>query len=414
MIEIPLSNIQCNLELSSEIQSKIDEIAASILEQGLLHPITVHELNTSPATYQVLAGKKRFYACKSLDMESISCEVRRELTPDQQEEISLHENLKRGHLPWYDEVILVAKLHELRQRQHGASEAKRPIGGKKGWGMRDTAAELGKALGAVSMDISLAKMVMMNPAMKKIRDKSTATKLINQTTKRLSAEEEQYMTSSSVSCADEIYCGDSATILDQLPEMVFDFCITDPPWVKFEKSDDKSLKRDIDTLKVFKSLFRCMKWNSFVYIIVSTEDFYFYQRELPKIGYKVQGHPCAWHKESFLSRTGVKGWEHGRDMELILLAVKGSPVLALSTQASSIFRHAVVPSKLLIHPNEKPMALLSAIAEVCSFDGSLGIDPFGGSGSFAEMCLKNNRHYTVIEREPERYKKILERLEKMK
>jgi DNA modification methylase len=101
-------------------------------------------------------------------------------------------------------------------------------------------------------------------------------------------------------------------------------------------------------------------------------------------------------------------------LELILVAAKGSPVLASSTQVSSIFSHAVVPSKHLIHPNEKPVGLLENIARNCSYSGSLGVDPFGGSGAFAEMCVNLKRHYVVIEREADRYKKIQERLRKRK
>jgi len=408
MISISIELVTCDLQPSEELKAKIDELAESIREQGLFHPITVHELNTSPLSYEVIAGKKRYLAIKQLEHNSVFCEIKQNLDQFQKEEISLHENLKRGQLPWYDEVVLVQRLHELRQQQHGIQPASRPADGtKKGWGMRDTAKELGKALGGVSEDIHLARMVKQNPALKNIKDKATAVKVIRQTVKRISAEEEQAF-SVGADCADEVYLGDATTILPQLPDTVFDFCITDPPWLKFEKSDDPTLKRDEFTLPVFKELFRTMKWDSFLYMFVSSDDFEFYKKKLVNIGWKVQAHPCVWVKEGSLSRTGVRQWEHGRDLELILVAVKGSPVLASNTQVSSIFHHAVVPSRLLTHPHEKPTGLLASIAKVCSFDGSLGIDPFGGSGSFAKMCQRNKRHFTVIEREPDRYKKILE------
>lgn len=416
---LSLDEIKCNLVPSTELQSKIEEIASSILEQGLIHPITVQPLNTSPASYEVITGKKRYLACRHLvsqgkDFNRILCDMKEGFDNLQKEEYALHENLKRGHLPWFEEVALVKRLHELRQKQHGTSAAHRPeTGVKKGWGMRDTAAELGRALGSVSIDLQLARMVEINPALKNIKDKATATKVINQTVKRLEAEEMQAW-SGSADCTDEIYWGDASSILNNLQELIFDFCITDPPWIKFEKSDDATLKRDDDTLPVFKALYRCMKWDSSLYLFCGADDFFFYRNELPKIGWKVQGHPCIWEKEGFMSRTGMAPWQHGRDSELILVAAKGSPVLASNTQVSSIFIHAVVPSKLLIHPNEKPVGLLELIAQHCSYEGSLGVDPFGGSGSFAMMCLKMRRHYTVIEREKDRYQKILDRIAKRK
>lgn len=409
-INLAIGVLQCDLQASEELQIKIEELAESIREQGLFHPLTVHVLNTSPVTYEVVAGKKRFLALKKLEAEEVPCEVKEKLDTLQKEEISLHENLKRGQLPWYEEVLLVQRLHELRQQQHGIQPASRPAEGtKKGWGMRDTARELGKALGGVSEDLQLAKMVKMNPALRNIKDKATAVKVVRQTAKRIYAEEEQAYSIGS-DCADEVYLGDATTILPQLPETTFDFCITDPPWLKFEKSDDVTLKRDEFTLPVFKELFRTMKWDSFLYMFVSSDDFEFYKKKFVNIGWKVQAHPCIWTKEGSLTRTGVRSWEHGRDLELIMVAVKGSPVLASNTQVSSIFRHAVVPSRLLTHPHEKPTELLASIARVCSFEGSLGIDPFGGSGSFGRMCQKTRRHYTIIEREPDRYKQIITRL----
>lgn len=414
MHEIELTQIKCDLVPTDELKVKIEEIASSITEQGLLHPITVHELNTSPMSYEVVAGKKRFLAYKSLEKSSIICEVKKNLDDLQKEELSLHENLRRGQLPWYEEVTLIQRLHDLRLKQHGQAEAKRPESGKKiGWGMRDTARELGKALGGVSEDLHLAKMVQINPALRNIKDKATAIKVVRQEAQRQMAEEEQFI-SGSQKCADEIYLGDAAAILDQFPETIFDVCITDPPWIRFEKVDDRTLTRDEQTLPVFKSLFRCMKFDSFLYMTVSLDDFIFYRKKLSEIGWKIQAHPCIWVKESGLTRTGVKGWEHGRDLEMILVAVKGSPVLASSTQVSSIFRHAVVPSKLLIHPNEKPTALISAILDVSSYEGSLAIDPFAGSGVLAIACMNRKRHYTLIEREPERYKKIMERVNRRK
>lgn len=410
MTFIPIGEINCDLKPSTETQLKIDELSASIVEQGLLHAVTVHELNTSPISYDIIAGKKRFLALKKAGIIMIPCEIKKGLDVYQIEELSLHENLRRAQLPWHEEVELVQKLHELRQRQHGVNQPHRPVEGtKSGWGMRDTAKELGKALGGVSEDLQLAKLVRQNPALKNIKDKATAMKVIKQTTKRIFAEEEATV-SGMQDCADEVYMGDATGILSQLPDTIFDFCITDPPWLKFAKSDDPTLKRDDFTLPVFKALYRVMKYDSFLYIFVGSDDFEYYKVQLPRIGWKVQNHPCIWVKQGSLSRTGVRSWEHGRDLELILVAAKGSPVLASSTQVSSIFSHAVVPSKHLIHPNEKPVGLLEQIAMNCSYVGSLGVDPFGGSGAFAVMCNNLKRHYVVVEREVDRYKKILDRL----
>lgn len=413
MQEISIEEINCEYVADAEVQSKIDEIAFSIQERGLLHPITVQLVNGSDKQYEIITGRKRLLAHRKIGRDLILCKVMENLDEFGKKEIALHENLKRGQLPWYEEVILVKELHELRQRQHGVSMPGRPEKVKSGWGIRDTADELGKALGGVSEDMNLATMVQLNPALKNIKDKTTAIKVVKQTTKRIFAEEEATV-SGDVDFADEVFYGDASSILSQLPENSFDFCITDPPWIEFAKSDDVTLKRDAETLPVFKALYRVMKFDSMMYMFAGIDDFNFYQRELVKIGWKVQKHPCVWAKEKFVSRTGVKSWEHGRDLELILVAAKGSPVIASSTQVSSLFNHAVVPSKLLTHPHEKPTELIESLMRYCSYEGSLGIDPFGGSGVFASACIKDKRHYVIIERDHERYLQILSRLKRKK
>ena len=414
MQEIQLADIQFDPQVTPELQDKIDEIAFSIQEQGLLHPIAVQKLNGSGLPYELVTGKKRLLAHLKIGRESILCKVFDGLDEFQKKEIALHENLKRGQLPWYEEVVLVKELHELRQRQHGVGVKGRPEGDKKiGWGMRDTALELGKALGGVSMDMQLATLVQMNPALKNIKDKSTAMKVVKQTSKRFFAEEEATV-SGDVDFADEIYHGEATSILSQLPECSFDFCITDPPWIEFGKSDDVTLKRDAETLPVFKALYRVMKYDSMMYLFCGMDDYIFYRYQLVNIGWRVQKYPCVWAKQNFMSRTGVRAWEHGRDLELILVAAKGSPVIASSTQVSSLFSHAIVPSKLMIHPHEKPTELIESMMQNCSYAGSLGIDPFGGSGVFASACNRQKRHYVVIERDYERYQIILNRLKKRK
>jgi DNA modification methylase len=405
---INIDEIAYDEKTASEIAAeKIEQIAASIREQGLLHPVTVQKMNASEGKpYLLITGLIRLLGVKTFSNE-ISVEVKENLDEYQREEIHLHENLRRGHLAWYDEVELVQRLHELRQRQHGASVPNRPTEGKRvGWSIRDTAAELDKALGGVAQDLQLARMVRTNPSLKNIKDKATATKVIRNTVKRIFAEEEATV-SGDVPFANEIYLGESTTILNQIPDCVFDFCITDPPWIEYR---DEELTRDDFTLPVFKILFKKMKVDSFMYMFVSADDFEFYKKELPKQGWKVQGHPCAWHKLNHLSRTGMRSWEHGRDLELILLAVRGSPVIVSNSQVSSIFTHAVVPSRHLIHPNEKPIGLIELILGLCSYEGSLGVDPFAGSGSHLEAMRNLKRSYVGIERDPHRFKLMQARL----
>ncbi len=281
------------------------------------------------------------------------------------------------------------ELHEMRQRQKGAG---RP-GSKVGWSLRDTAEELGKGFGTLSEDLRLAEAVMANPNLKKITDKITAKKLIFATANRLEAE----MTANLPTKLEHnvVYHGDAAEVLKHLPPNSFDVCFTDPPWLEYK--DDK-LTKDLQTIEVFKEVYRVMKRDSFLYAIVSTPDFIVYLQELAAIGFKVQEMPLIWHKQNVVSH-GLRSWEYTRDFEPILLAVKGSPTIVNSGKVSAVYSSPAVHPTKLIHPNEKPVDVPMHFLEHCSYEGSMILDPFGGSGVTAEACIRMKRRYVTIERE---------------
>ena len=388
-------------------QEKVNELRESIKLKGLLNPITVQKVNGSDK-FQLVTGLYRLKAIMGIS-NMIEASVISNVDDISRREIHLHENLKRGHLQWHESVQLVKQLHELRQQQHGASKDGNPHGEKKGWSLRDTAEELGKSLGSTSQDLQLADFVKSNPSLSKVTDKSTAIKLIKQTTTRMRAQEEAILGGDS-EFANQIYLGEATAVLSQIPANTFDFCITDPPWFKFAKEDDPSLTRDTFTLPVFQELYRVMKFDSFFQMFIGSDDWFYYKDNLPKMGWKLQGHPCFWEKTNFISRTGVRSWEHGRDFELIMHAVKGNPVMTSSTQISSIYRCPIVPPQKMLHPNEKPLELIAMMLRQISHQGALGIDPFAGSGAHLEAFRKEKRNYVGIERDADRYNSIINRM----
>jgi 16S rRNA G966 N2-methylase RsmD len=383
-----------------------ENLKSSIKDQGLLHPPTVRQVNSK---YEVIAGKKRALALKELGHESVTVTVR-ELSDDEAMVLGIHENLRRSNLSWYDAAELVQKLHNLRQGEHGSSASHRPKKdkGKSGWSMRDTAKELDTALGSVSESIMLADAVRDDPQLRNIKDRRTAIKLVRQKAKQYTAELEQ--------CApvefevNTVLLGSATDVLRQLEDNIFDAVVTDPPWVKFK---DSKFIADKETRPTFREIYRVMKPDSFLFMFVGLEDFLDYTTLLPNYGFDVSKTAIFWHKVGVLSR-GVRQWEFGRDYEYILLAVKGSPVLATTQQQSAILSHKVVPSRALVHPNEKPVSLIQKIIETCTHPGGIVLDPFAGSGSHLEAIYRSGRRYIGVERDQEIYQKIVKRLEKVK
>jgi ParB family transcriptional regulator, chromosome partitioning protein len=96
--------------------SSIQELMKSIEEKGLLHPIIVR-INTShnndTPIYEVVAGNRRFAACKLLRWKRITCHIL-ELDDKDAFEVSLVENLHYSTLNAVEEAIAYKKYIELQ------------------------------------------------------------------------------------------------------------------------------------------------------------------------------------------------------------------------------------------------------------------------------------------------------------
>jgi site-specific DNA-methyltransferase (adenine-specific) len=406
-MKIKLSDIE-----SEEIKEDDDlkELADSIKTQGLFQPIRVRP---NPSTednnckYTVIFGRRRIAACSLLGLTEIEAEV---VEADDHRVLidSIHENLRRTNLTWWDQSDLIKRLHDERQTEHGKGKAGRPKKGteKQGWSISDTANELALSIGGVSEAIMLADAVVSDPSLRNVQDRRTALKLVRAKAKRIEAE--LYGAAPIEGDVNVVYLGSAIDILKQIPNDYIDTCITDPPWIKFK--NDKFV-RDEETMPTFREIYRVLKPDSFLYMFVGTEDYIDYRELLPNYGFTLSGGPLIWHKTGVLSR-GTAAWDYARDTELILLAVKGKPVLTCPQQLSRVKSYSVVPSQKLVHPNEKPVSLIENILMDCTYPGHIVLDPFAGSGSVGAACVKTGRRYILIERDRRVKERIDERLKK--
>ena len=113
----------------------VTDLAASIAQKGLLHPILVR---IKEDFFEIVAGNRRFEACKILGWRKITCHVE-DLNDKEAFEISLMENIQRCTLNPLDE----ANAFELYVSQFG-------------WGgVSDLATKIGKSVSYVTKRISL-------------------------------------------------------------------------------------------------------------------------------------------------------------------------------------------------------------------------------------------------------------------
>jgi DNA modification methylase/ParB-like chromosome segregation protein Spo0J len=408
---IPISSIIYEpFEVEEDVLAPIRE---SIKEQGLHHSLLVKEFwiennhcQSDYKKFQLIAGKKRLRALEQLGITEVNVKILDpNLTETQCKEYALHENLRRANLPWYDIVQLEKELHDLRVIQHG--KAVQGNGSKEGqWKRSDTARELGISVGKLSEDMSLALAVETNPSLRNVKDRQTALRLIKNETKRI--ENEKYSLLPPEFEMNQIYLGDSLEIMKHFPDSTFDACITDPPWSDYKR--DLSLTSSVNELiPHFTEVYRLLKHDSFLYLICSSNDFYDYKVELKKIGFTVQDYPIIWQKTKTITH-GRRQWQYARDYEPILLAVKGNPLLTSGVEFSSVLKYDNVNSGKLIHPNEKPIELINAIINQCTFSGGKILEPFAGSGVTLEAAKLNKRYYIGIEKNKDFYDKIVKRL----
>lgn len=222
----------------------------------------------------------------------------------------------------------------------------------------------------------------------------------------------------------EIWLGDSAELVHQLPDKV-DCIITDPPYgVDFRsrsavRPEGKGFAtkiegdKDLDAaIALFKEVItpvieRMPEGDMYVFTrwdIVG--EWIQAVRDLSPLGinYKMM---LIWDK-------GVPGmgdveanWGCGH--ELILYCKKGRRPIPY--RRSGIITVEKLGPKQHIHPTEKPVGLIERLMEMSTDPGDLVVDPFSGSGSTAVAAQRLGRSAIGIEKDPVHYRRSLPRLD---
>lgn len=75
-------------------EEKLDELASSINQHGLIQPIVLRKLKTG---YEIVAGERRWRACRIVGLKQVPCIVR-ELTDEENMLLAIIENMQREDL----------------------------------------------------------------------------------------------------------------------------------------------------------------------------------------------------------------------------------------------------------------------------------------------------------------------------
>lgn len=114
--KIPLSEITPSREQPRKnADINLESLAQSIREEGLLQPIVVTKLNEK---YIIIAGERRFRACKLAGISEVECRILKKSTSDTYR-LAVIENLQREDLDPFDEAESFKRLKEEYQHTDG-------------------------------------------------------------------------------------------------------------------------------------------------------------------------------------------------------------------------------------------------------------------------------------------------------
>ncbi len=121
VLQVPIDRISANpyQPRQSFDQGKLDELARSILEKGVIQPVTVRRKNEKEE-YELIAGERRLRAARQTGYHTIPAIVMTVSSPEEMMELSLIENIQRDDLNPIHEARAYLRLREechLRQEE---------------------------------------------------------------------------------------------------------------------------------------------------------------------------------------------------------------------------------------------------------------------------------------------------------
>jgi site-specific DNA-methyltransferase (adenine-specific)/modification methylase len=232
-----------------------------------------------------------------------------------------------------------------------------------------------------------------------------------------------------------IYEGDCLTIAPTLPAGSFDLVLTDPPYntsgqsMKWENKQDGGnwykMNEEWDTFSFEEYLQFTRLWiravdpllkpNGTVMVCCSQHNLSEVMITLKEMRYKCLN-IITWKKTNPMPNMTRRVFTHST--EFIAWFAKGSNYTFnyeamkkynKGKQLRDVWEFPVCQGKERIrrednraaHPTQKPLALFARLVEAATQPGDLVLDPFIGSGTTAEACLRLGRKFTGIEAQPE-------------
>ena len=113
VLQVPIDRISANPYQPRQTfdQARLDELARSILEKGVIQPVTVRRKD-GQGDYELIAGERRLRAARQTGYQTIPAIVMAVSSPEEMMELSLIENIQRDDLNPIHEARAYLRLQE--------------------------------------------------------------------------------------------------------------------------------------------------------------------------------------------------------------------------------------------------------------------------------------------------------------
>ena len=428
--------VRSNRQRQSFSNDSILELAGSIAEHGLLHPII---LRWADDEYTLVCGGRRLKALEHLWFlgQEVICNGHviseghvpstflGELDELEAEECELEENIRREDLTWQDRANTTARLNALRAAKAErdgrppptvAEIAEETQGSSEGQFQENTRQDiiLGRALADPKKKEVIASAKSRTEAFKLLKRHEESVK---------HAEHAARIGASHTAKMHTLLQGDCISLMQTLPAETFDVILTDPPYGigadDFGDSGGKAAGGHFydDSPDTWRELLthaaaqitRLARPQAHAYVFCDITRF----NELAAIfrfhSWKVFRTPLIWHKPDGM-RAPWPDQGPQRKYEAILYAVKGSKLV--TRLYSDVITCPSDPNQG--HPAQKPVALLVDLLQRSVRAGDSVLDPFAGSGSTFVAGHQLKCKVTGIELDPSAAGIAAKRLELLK
>ena len=439
-MEIEIGKIFIKPERQRKDLGDLEGLKTSILNVGLINPLIVEEREEEPGTYWLIAGERRYTACKELGKEKL--EVREFCSLDEisRQLIELEENVKRKDLTWQENVAAVMKIWELKDFET-AEELAKYLGCstsqitrmKSAWDMRDNEKvwgadnlssaytvckrESARIFGSATSDLGFLIQNFCGDQDGQGTEKGTERELaegLDEGNKQVdrSGREATQSTRENSSSTDrgisekpagesrllpqyEIIQGDFLTWAENYEGLPFNLLHLDFPYGinhdRSQQGNTKNFGTYTDTEDLYKTLVRALLENQDRLVSSSAHcicwlslRFEAWTREMfEKAGWGCSLQPFIWYKsdnKGIIADT-MCGMRNVGEYALLFNRSR-RPVLK---NISNIFPH---PTTKTFHASEKPLGVLEYLFSALCDEHSRVLDPTCGSGTAIQTAVK--------------------------